>query len=577
MINLNSNYKTQTRMLIFLRLYNANDTIEGLIRSMKYCFFFLSLFLNLGCQSTKKPNSPKLVVLISVDQMRGDYLPTFESQMEAGLAEFYSKGLVYTNAHHKHAMTTTAAGHATIATGFYPSHNGIVNNTVYNRAAGYSHYSIIDSTVSFVGIENCELNKVSAKNLLKPSIGDILKKENKNSKSYSVALKDRASILMGGHDANRAFWFDAKSTQMVSTDYYSETFPTWVSDYKAKDVLNQSLVNGWQTEEKFEAISNTSNDSFSREKGAFAPWFPHTVESLDTNRVSQNLLGNYIWVTPFGDEYVLDFAYQLITQQKLGEDTDCDVLTVGLSAADLIGHHFGPNSHEILDYYNKLDFYLDDFMNKVKEQVGKNNVLFVLTSDHGVAPFPEVVSAEGEDAKRIEAEQFDADIAKIDSTLMTVFLIESSTILKANYAGVEPHFEHLYANRIDSVEYVNALSKELKKLNYIREVISVFDILDTTSVKPFIELYRNSYKKEYGFFIKILGKKNYLVDMRSCGTTHGSPYDYDTHVPVIFYGSGINARRVDDQINTVDIAPTIISILSHYDTSLFDGTVLSVY
>ncbi|MDC1395521.1 alkaline phosphatase family protein [Bacteroidia bacterium] len=544
---------------------------------MKYSFIPLFLFLSLGCQSTKKSNSPKLVVLISVDQMRGDYLPTFESQMEAGLAEFYTKGLVYTNAHHKHAMTTTAAGHATIATGLYPSHNGIVNNTVYNRAAGYSHYSILDSTVNFIGIENCELNKVSAKNLLKPSIGDILKKQNKNSKSYSVALKDRASILMGGHDANRAFWFDAKSTQMVSTDYYSETFPTWVSEYKAKDVVAQSIEYGWQTEEKFKALSSTSNDSFSREKGTFAPWFPHTLESIDTNRVSENVLGNFVWATPFGDEYVLDFAYQLIAQQKLGEDTDCDVLTVGLSSADLIGHHFGPNSHEILDYYNKLDFYLDDFMNKVKGQVGEENVLFVLTSDHGVAPFPEVVSAEGGDAQRIEAEQYDADLAKIDSALMTIFQLENSTILKANYAGVEPHFEYLSSNHIDSLEYVRALSNELKTLNYVSEVISVFDILDKSIVKPFIDLYRNSYKKEYGFFIKILGKKNYLVDMRSCGTTHGSPYDYDTHVPVIFYGSGINARRADDQINTVDIAPTIISILSPNDSSLFDGTVLSVY
>ncbi|MFT6177574.1 MAG: putative AlkP superfamily pyrophosphatase or phosphodiesterase, partial [Bacteroidia bacterium] len=182
-------------------------------------YILLSLFLVLiACHNKQPKSTPKLIVLISVDQMRGDYLTAFSSQLEYGLKELSANGLWFNNTHHQHAVTTTAAGHAAIGTGCNPSTNGIVNNTVYNRALGYSHYSIEDSSVRYVGIDSCALNRVSAKLLDKPSFGDIVKQNNPNCLSYSVSLKDRAAILMGGHLANRAFWFDAASTQMVSTD-----------------------------------------------------------------------------------------------------------------------------------------------------------------------------------------------------------------------------------------------------------------------------------------------------------------------------------------------------------------------
>jgi predicted AlkP superfamily pyrophosphatase or phosphodiesterase len=542
----------------------------------KAAIILLTLFV-LGCSKNKTPTKPKLVVLISVDQMRGDYLTTFDKQMEAGLLKFHKEGKSFINTHHNHAVTTTAAGHATIGTGCFPSHNGIVNNHVYDRSLGYSRYAIDDSTVNYVGIDSCTLSKVSAKKLLKPSFGDILKEKSPDSKTYSIALKDRAAILMGGHNANRAFWFDASSTTMVSTDYYNENFPKWVKTYKASEVQKSAIASGWVLDDKFKTLATTNSDSLIQEKGSFKPWFPHSLASFDTSRIRENEIGSFMWNTPFGDEFVLGFGLEIIKNQDLGTDESCDVLSIGLSAADVIGHHFGPDSYEVLDYYNKLDYYLQEFMDSVNAKVGAENVIYVLTSDHGVAPMPEVLAARGIDAKRIEREQFTNDIDSIDFLLQSEFSLTESCILKSNYNGVEPHFTYLVENGVDSIAFVSSLQKHLTELSYIDETYSFYELEGDDNSKKFMEKMKNSYSKDYGLFVKILGKENYLISMREHGTTHGTPYSYDTHVPLVFIGSGIDASQVSSKSATVDIAPTLLNLMGIESTHTFDGKVLTIY
>ena len=203
--------------------------------------------------------------------MRGDYISKYSSVLDGGLKYLAENGQSFVNTHHNHANTSTAPGHATIATGFHPSNNGITNNNIYYRNLQKSYYSILDSSVKFVGITNCTLPKSSSKNLLKPSIGDIVKTQDVESKSYSVSLKDRASILMGGHHANRAFWFDANSTQMVSTDYYSEPFPNWAKNYLGKEIMAADIASGWQLNPMISASYDSSVDSVYQETGFFDP------------------------------------------------------------------------------------------------------------------------------------------------------------------------------------------------------------------------------------------------------------------------------------------------------------------
>ena len=494
--------------------------------------------------------------------MRGDYLTAFSSQLEYGLKELSANGLWFNNTHHLHAVTTTAAGHAAIGTGCTPSTNGIVNNTVYNRALGYSHYSIEDSSIRYVGIDSCALNRVSAKLLDKPSFGDIVKQNNPNCLSYSVSLKDRAAILMGGHLANRAFWFDAASTQMVSTDYYTTTYPEWAKTYKGNTVVAADIEQGWILDPKFEILASTSSDSFAREKGLFNPWFPHELSTMDPSRIYSSEAGEFLWHTPFGDKYVLEFSKKLIEEAQLGRDEHCDILTVGLSAADVIGHHFGPNSYEILDYYNKLDEYLGDFMANVKKQVGEENVVFILTADHGVADFPEILAQQGVDAKRIERPQYEEDIAAIDALLQKEFNLTESTISKANYSGVEPALSYLAKQGIDTDVFCKSLQEKLKQLPYIEDTYSMTELSDSSNnSKKHIQAMRNSFDPRYGYYISLVPKEHYLIDMWENGTTHGTPYAYDTHVPLIFLGKDIEAQIVNKAVGTIDIAPTILGLL----------------
>ncbi len=545
---------------------------------MKLIPLLILIFTATSCMNKTESVKPKLVVLLSIDQMRGDYWDSLLKPLNAdgGFQTLFEEGTIFQNAHHKHAVTTTAAGHATLATGFYPSNNGIVNNTVYNRQEGYSHYCIWDTTVTYVGIDSCDLNEVSAEKLLKPTLGDYVKKANPLAKSYSVALKDRASILMGGQLANRAFWFDARSTQMVSTDYYEEDFPEWVKLNTAEKYINQHQLNVWDFDKTHLPAFTHKEDSFYKECGTFTPWFPHSITSMDSSRVRGNEMGTFTWNSPYGDAFVLDFAINIITEQQLGTDEHTDVLTVGLSAADVIGHQFGPNSLEILDYYHKLDKYIAEFISFLDSNVGEDEYLLVLTSDHGVVPFPEISELRDLDAQRITNDQFDSDILRIDNNLKAIFNLKQSTILKSNYNGVEPHFSYLDSEGVDSTQFIDSLQVQLLLLPYIDNVYSFFDYSDKSCDKPYIDLMRNSHNPNYEYFVKILGKKNYLVDMRTCGTTHGSPYEYDTHVPLVFYGSEISQEAIQKRVQTVDIVPSILEYIRVESDTKFDGTSLKI-
>lgn len=503
--------------------------------------------------------------------MRADYLDSFDFEFEYGLKTLKTEGLVYKNANHFHANTTTAAGHATLATGTFPSHSSIVGNDVYNRETNEWEYSILDTSIQFVGLENCNLEKVSAKNLETYSIGDHLKINDSESKSYSVALKDRAAILMGGKNANRAYWFDTESTQMVSSDYYSSPFPEWVKTFTGKIVMAEEMEYGWEKSADLQAISTTSPDSFYNETGKMNAWFPHTLSNFAADVPANKLEGDFLWLTPFGDQFALKFSEQLILNEELGKDKNCDMLTVGLSSADYIGHHFGPNSLEILDYYNKLDEYLGSYIQFLDENIGKKKYVLVLSADHGVVPFPEISASQGIDAKRISKDRFQSDMSLIDQELQVLFNLDQTTFKNISSTGVEPNFEYLTTKNIDSLIYIEQLSDLLKNLDYIAEVYSDFDIYDSSCQKMYIEEMRNSYYSGKNMFVQFISKPYYLINYKQFGTSHGTPYDYDTRVPLLFYGKGIKPKTVIESVRTVDLAPTVLDILNIEPSLQLDG------
>ena len=336
-----------------------------------------------------------------------------------------------------------------------------------------------------------------------------------------------------------------------------------------------SEENGWVLDESFVKLPSLTTDSFEVESGSFKPWFPHTIASFDTFKVRDNQAGSFMWNSPYGDAFVLKFAKKIIDEQKLGHDNHTDVLTVGLSAADVIGHHFGPNSYEVLDYYNKLDFYLADFIEYLNTAMGQENYMVVITADHGVASMPEYLAMNGADARRIQRAEFTADMAAINANTMKRYGLTQNLIIKADYGGVEPDLNLIKANKLDLTEVITQLTSSIAELSYIEDAYSHLDIADSTCTKKFIEKIRNSHRDGYGYYIKLVPRKNYLVDMRAHGTTHGTPYDYDTHVPMIFKIPGKSAVQLIDTVQTVDIVPTILSLLGIDTEENFDGSNLT--
>lgn len=537
----------------------------------KFLILLFTAIISVGA-IPKTSVTPKLIVLISVDQMRGDYIERFKSQMPFVYQELYNGGLNYVNTHHFHAKTTTAAGHATLATGCLPSTHSIVDNNVYVRATRKTEYSILDTSISFLGVDRCSLQKVSAAKLQKPSIGDYIKMNDPMSKSYSVALKDRSSILMGGHLANRAYWFDGQSTQMVSTNYYAEPFPEWVKAFRADQLYASEIETGWLLNSAIPTVHNhlLDHDSADYECGTFQPWFPHTLNSIESVKEGENKIGTFMWNTPYGDEFVLKFAEQLIIKNQLGSDEHTDVLTVSLSAADVIGHQFGPNSVEISDYYTHLDGYLKSFITLLNQTVGKDNYILALTADHGVVPMPEFSSLT-EKAVRIKSDQFDTDMRAIDDELKQIFNVTQSTFLASSYEGVEPNFDLLALHNIDSFIYLDALKERLKALSYVDQAYTPEDFLGNKNNDNYKQQFKNSYDPRFGYYVQILCTPLSLVDMRNCGTTHGTPYSYDTHVPFILYSPFIKAMKVKTSVKTIDIAPTLMGLADIDITKKVDG------
>ncbi len=514
---------------------------------------------------------------MSVDQMCGDFLNEFKPAFSHGLTELDANGTSFDLAVHTHSCTNTAVGHATIATGCFPRHHGISGNSIFNRQLQHLEYAVYDSTALFEGIDSCSLKTVSPKNLERQSYGDLIKAADPKSKSYSVSLKDRTSILMGGKHADRSFWFDSKSTQMVSTKSYNAPFPAWVKQFKAGDVMAKEIEKGWHFEVPKSAVTSyTRQDTNIYEEAAFSSYFPHTIANLDSAYAGNKRKGNFLWNTPYGDKFLLEFAKQLISSEGLGQDDHVDALSIGLSASDYIGHHFGPKSMEVLDYYFKFDKYLGDFISFLDSTVGKENYVLVLTSDHGVCPIPENM-AESDSISRISSAQFKSDLENVALATQDELNLNGYPIVDYKYNGIEPNFKALEGTDVDSLQLVEHLCAGLEKLDYIVTTFNGFELESADGPKDYHLSFYHNYHRNNSLFIEILGRPYTLINKSKGGTSHGTPYNYDSQVPIVFYGGRFSGSHVSYEVTTVDIAPSILFLLGISADSLDGQAIVQDY
>ena len=492
--------------------------------------------------------APRLVLVIVVDQMRGDYLERFGPLLNHGLARLVREGIVFTDAHHFHAATETAPGHATLATGALPKRHGIVANSWFDRVRGEDVYCCGDPD-----------HGVSPRNLLLPTLGDLLKAAYPEAKVYAASAKDRAAILMGGHHADGAWWYGRSSGAFVTSTYYGdqESQPAWVEAFNDEDRLAAHFANAWKP---LVPLKHTSAfDIEPLDRGPVIDTFPHAVGGFEVER--DGFYGS-IYRSPFVDGYLEDFAETLIEAENLGADEIPDLLAVSFSALDTVGHGYGPNAPETLDTILRLDRTIGELLDFVDERIGMENIVVAFSSDHGVGEVPELVVRDGGDGGRFGTEQ-------------TLCLQRLQSRLKGRFGGGEFLLDTFYLDgETIAAEEANrgAIEDEIiEAMNDCPLIAEVIRPAELDPANPLHELYLNSYHPERsGDLILVLEPNVLPVPASVVVASHGSPYPYDTHVPLIFRLQNGAGGIVAERANTIDLAPTLAAILG-LDAEGFDG------
>lgn len=525
-----------------------------------------------GCASQGpsgvNPN-PKLVVVIVVDQMTQGHLTRFTDFYEHGFARFIQRGAVFTDAHQYHAVTVTGPGHATISTGAYPSRNGIVNNSWYDRNQERDVYCTQDENSPLIGYdEQQDRDGRSPHFMLSPALGEWLKSQSPESKVFGVGRKDRSSILMAGRKADGVYWYGSSNGNMISSKYYMDSYPDWVNDFNQSRLVDRYFENGWDRILPAEAYSKLREDAFPPEKDGKDTSFPHSFK--DRSDKPDRSYYSSLTGTPFSDDLVLEFAKTLVTEEQLGRDESVDILFVGCDAADGVGHAFGPESHESMDHFIRLDRYLGNFFAFLDQEIGEENYLLVLSSDHGVLPMPEALVRRGIDAGRFSREEIGEQImGAVNGVAWELGLPEGLV----EPAGYQLKIDYAMAAEagVSGDRLRQALGEALTKTTaiagvYFREDLMKGEQRDQT----FWPLFQNSFHPDTGHDAMLRLKKYHLVSSGH-GTSHGSAYEYDTHVPFVFLGPGIKQGTYETKVKTVDIAPTLAEIIGIKPTAEIDG------
>ena len=522
---------------------------------MKNLLFFLLILL--GCSASSENKKPKLVVAIVIDQMRYDFLENLSHRYsDNGFNRLVNDGFNCKNNFYNYVPTVTGPGHSSISTGSTPKTHGIVGNNWYDRERRHSIYCTDDSNYNNVGGDDYSGNK-SPNNLLVETFADINKMSNNKSKTISIAIKDRGSILMGGKTADAAYWYYGKErAQWITSTFYMNQIPDWVKEFNKEDNLEKYLED-WNTLKDISTYENHEIDNNSFEKlfkGKDNSAFPYDTKSL----MKHNDCFDMIKETPYGNTMTTDFAIEAIVNENLGKRGVTDVITVGYSSTDYIGHSFGVASVETQDTYIRLDLEIQKLLSFLDKQIGKNEYTLFLTGDHGVLEIPAYLSSTGVNAQAVSENDLTNKVVK---KLNDVLGIEvKKLIANVDNSQIYLNDEVISEMNLNKSKVVNELVKILESFDFISKAYTADFILGSGELFEYEKLIQNGYHKERSGDIALILKEN-VIFYNGKGTTHGSGYNYDTHVPLIFYGYGIKKGETLNHTKIPDIAPTISKLL----------------
>lgn len=499
---------------------------------------------------------PKLVVGIVVDQMRHDYIYRYWNKFgNGGFKKLVSDGYFFKNAHYNYVPTYTGPGHASIYTGTTPSTHGIISNDWYAKETNQMMYCTDDKSVKPVGTES-KAGLMSPKNLLVTTIGDELKlSTGQQSKVFAISLKDRSSILPGGHSANGAFWFDGSIGKFISSTHYMNQLPAWLNEFNDQQLAKKYLSQGWATLYPIADYTESIADKNNYEK---APNKKDTA--IFPYEYSKQLAKNdyeILKATPFGNTITKDLALACLKAENLGKGKETDMLCVSFSSTDYVGHSYGPRSVEIEDVYLRLDKDLEELINSLNATVGKDNYVLFLTADHGACDVPSHLK----DLKIPGGYINESELGKTLKTFCQTKFGDSLISCLVNQQ-VFLNEAKMISMKLDRMQVEHQLSDYLLTIKGVAEAYPS-DVLryESFTDHTFKFLIQKGYNQVRSGNVAFSYNPAWMEFMNK-GTTHGASYSYDTHVPVIFYGMGITKGSSVKKVNVVDIAPTI-SLMLH--------------
>ncbi len=544
--------------------------------------FFQSIFMSVlaallvPTTTAQAGQQPKLVLQITVDALRGDLPGRFNNVLgEGGFRYLMEQGIHYTDAHYQHANTETIVGHASLATGTVPAAHGMVGNVWFDRGQDRLVYNIEDSDYHLLTAgadvdKNTEIDPTqkaakvdgrSPDNILTSTFSDELAVHFAGqSKIFGVSVKDRGAVSLAGH-AGKAFWFSKASGEFVTSNYYYDQYPGWVNRWNARKPAFAYAGKSWELmhEPPKYLFGDADDRDYETDLAGFGRVFPHAYGAADDKYFTTKLT-----LSPAGDELTLDFAKALLEEEQLGQDDVPDYLAVSFSSTDYVGHMFGASSLESEDNLARLDRTLADLFAYVDEKVGLANTLVVLSADHGQPEVPGHLQERGID------NSFYFDTESLDKAPAIAALKQ-----KFDIGGelIEAYFHpYIYLNRklirdkeLDQAAVEQALGAELLKFDGVAAAVSSTALRTATLPDTVLmrSILRNFHPKRSGDIYLVFEPNVFINDFDglTVTSTHGSPWRYDTFVPVMFAGAGLPAAKVSRSVTPYDIAPTLANRL----------------
>ena len=510
--------------------------------------------------SSGQEERPRLVCLLIVDQFPARYLERYGDLLsESGLRRMMTEGVWLTDARFSFGATTTAPGHATIATGANPRTHGIVSNSWRNGQR--SMYCLDDDSCSGLP-PGCLRKGASAKWVMSETLGDAMKRAfGPQAKVWAVSLKDRGAVLPAGHHADGAVWWSTSSGDYVSSTVYFPALPRWVVALNEKRVPDRFFHARWERALPILAYAGCSGDD--------APW--ERTDNVGLSSVLPKVVGegvdspghdfyNALSATPFGNDLVLEAARRVLTAESLGTDTIPDLLSISLTSMDIMGHRFGPDSHEALDLMVRTDRQIGDWLNLLDAAVGLDNCLVIFASDHGVGPMPEYAMQLGLGGGRFSS---DSLRAAINQSVGSEMRLDTAVRCVARVALPWISLNDSTATQLglSMRELAEAVARAACGFGAVDTAL-VSPLLDSTAAAPRDSLWRIAWEGAYPgrsgeVYVHL---KAYWVSGHE-GANHGTAHEYDSHVPVMFMGKAVYPRRVMQRSDPRDIVPTVCAVL----------------